>query len=73
MELARTKDKRGFNTYLEAAFGCSMEQIEPRFQNYLGVIRSRWKEFVYSGENGQAFRSESGQLLRLIFGVVGAI
>lgn len=46
LELARIKDKRGFNTYLEAAFGCSMEQIEPRFQNYLGVIRSRWKELI---------------------------
>ncbi len=46
LELARIKDKRGFDTYLEAAFGRSMKELEPRFYNYLGAIRSRWKELT---------------------------
>jgi hypothetical protein len=69
-------DKEG-NCVISGKF----EKVTPFSEDRAGIlVHGKWglidrtgKLVVYSGENGQAFRSESGQLLRLIFGVVGAI
>lgn len=45
-ELIRSGDKKGYDTYLEAAFSSPLEKLEPRFQRFLAIIRERWKDLL---------------------------
>lgn len=76
LELARRGKKNGFNTYLEGAFNCSLNGLEPKFRDYLAKIRSRWTELqgipaskTCSSEGAfLKFKSENSRALTPILG-----